>query len=83
MFADDGALWKRWRNVQYIVKKIQEGINRVEMWGMEWGFKFSAEKSKVMVFSVKKNKDIKLRLYRNNLERVEFSFFWGYGLIHE
>lgn len=77
LFADDGALWKRGKNVEYVVKKIQEGIHQVEMWGMEWGFKFSAEKSKVMLFSGKKNKDVKLKLYRNNLERVESFRFLG------
>ena len=26
LFADDGALWSRGRNVEHIVKKLQEGI---------------------------------------------------------
>ena len=39
MFADDGALRKRGRNVRHEVNKIQDGIRQVE-WGMKWGFKF-------------------------------------------
>lgn len=29
-FADDGMLWKRGRNIKYIVRKVQEEINQVE-----------------------------------------------------
>ena len=40
LFADDGSLWKRGSNKNYIVKKIQEAINQVEDWGKRWGFRF-------------------------------------------
>lgn len=47
LFVDDGAMWKRGRNVvEYVVKQLQETIKRVEQWSLEWGFKFSAEKNK-------------------------------------
>lgn len=36
LFADDGALWKRGRHVKYIVRKVQEGINQVESWGVKF-----------------------------------------------
>lgn len=39
LFADDGALWKRGRNIKYTVSKVQEAIGRVEQWSMRWGFK--------------------------------------------
>jgi len=35
--------------IMYVVKKMQEA----EMWGMEWGVKFSVEISKMMIFSRK------------------------------
>lgn len=43
LFADDGALWKRGRNVPYIVRKVQEAIDEVERWALMWGFRFSVE----------------------------------------
>ena len=45
LFADDGALLKRGRNVRHVVNKIQDGIRRVEEWGMNWRFKFSVGKT--------------------------------------
>lgn len=30
LFADDGALWKRGKNINHIVNKIQEAVNVVE-----------------------------------------------------
>lgn len=30
LFADDGALWKRGRNINHITAKIQEAVNVVE-----------------------------------------------------
>lgn len=77
LFADDGALWKRGRNVEYVVKKMQDGINQVEKWGTKWGFKFSVEKTKVMFFTRKKVKEWYLKLYGNKLERVESFRFLG------
>lgn len=32
LFADDGALWKRGRNIKYTVRKVQEAIGWVEQW---------------------------------------------------
>lgn len=41
LFADDRTLCKRRRHVEYIVKKMQYGINQVEKWVKKnWGFKF-------------------------------------------
>uniref|UniRef100_A0A3B3Q2D7 Reverse transcriptase domain-containing protein n=1 Tax=Paramormyrops kingsleyae TaxID=1676925 RepID=A0A3B3Q2D7_9TELE len=78
LFADDGALWKRGRNVEYIVKKLQEGIQQVERWGIKWSFKFSVEKSKVMFFTRKKvNEGINLKLYGSTLEKVTTFCFLG------
>jgi len=37
LFADDGVMWKKGRNIDYIVRKMQEAIGKVENWGMEWG----------------------------------------------
>ena len=41
-YADDIALWKSNRNVQFLEKKIQDALNNVENWCKKWGFKLSA-----------------------------------------
>uniref|UniRef100_A0A3B3CGC5 Reverse transcriptase domain-containing protein n=1 Tax=Oryzias melastigma TaxID=30732 RepID=A0A3B3CGC5_ORYME len=57
LFADDGALWKRGRNKKHLVRKMQQGLKQVEDWGMKWGFRFSVEKSKVLVFTGKRQRE--------------------------
>ena len=50
----------------------------MEKWGLEWGLKFSVEKSKVMFFSKKKiSENKKLNLYGKNLERENSFRFLG------
>ncbi len=36
LYSDDGAVWKRGRNLGNVVKGIQESINEVESWSVEW-----------------------------------------------
>lgn len=43
LLADDGALWSRGRNIEYLVGKVQKAINDVAEWGLDWGFRFSVE----------------------------------------
>lgn len=72
VFADDGAIWKRGRNVEYIVQKMQEAILKIERWAMSWGFKFSVEKTKTMIFTRRRRgREVKLRLFNRELERVK------------
>ena len=72
LFADDGAIWKRGKNLKFIVKKLQEAINRVEEWSYKWGFKFSVGKTNIMFFTRKRVGDeIKLKLYKQDLKRVK------------
>lgn len=42
----DGALWRRERNVEFIVKKPQEAVGKVEKWSYKWGFKGVSEEVK-------------------------------------
>ncbi len=78
LFADDGAIWKRGRNCNFINKKLQNGINQVAEWGIKWGFKFSVEKTKVMIFTNKrKAKEYKVEMYGTTLEKVECFRFLG------
>lgn len=78
LFADDGAIWKRGKNVEFIVKKIQKDIINIELWALQWGFKLSVDKTKVIVFSKKKtNKIIELKLYNQKIEQVKSIKFLG------
>ena len=46
LFADGGGTWKRGRNINYVVKKAQEGINQVEEWRSRWALDFLLKKRK-------------------------------------
>ena len=76
LFADDGAIWRRGRNVEFLLKKTQEGLNVIEEWANRWSFKISVPKSKFMVFGYKRKIPRSgLSLYGAPLERVkEFKF---------
>lgn len=78
LFADDGSIWKRGRNVEFIVKKLQSAIGKVEEWSYKWGFKFSADKTKTMFFTRRQiGRGVKLKLYNHELERVKQFKFLG------
>ncbi len=72
LYADDAVIWKRGRNISYIVMNIQKEIQTLEQWGIDWGFKFSVQKSNVMFFTKRKiDENYKLCLYSQSLERVK------------
>ena len=78
LFADDGSLWKRGKNVKYTLKCVQQALTTVEDWGRKWGFRFSVEKTKAMFFTRKKICDsMKLQLYNCPVERVSCFKFLG------
>lgn len=79
LFADDGALWKRGRNVDHIRKRIQESVNMVEKWSYLWGFKFSVEKTKSIIFTRKKkdSNGMEVKLYGQIIEQVKVFKFLG------
>lgn len=54
LFADDGAIWKRGGNLEFIVKKVQEAMFKIEEWSLKWVFKFSVEKTKTMFVTRKR-----------------------------
>ena len=43
LFADDGAMWKKGRNLEFIVNKMQDAVNKVQQWAVQWGFRISIE----------------------------------------
>ena len=54
LFADDGAMWKRGRNVNHVVGKMQPAVDVVQKWALELGFRISIDKTKTIFFSRKK-----------------------------
>jgi hypothetical protein len=57
LYADDGAVWKRYGNEKYVMRKSQEVV---EDWSLTWGFKMSVAKSCFTVYSRRKFKDVRL-----------------------
>ncbi len=55
LYTDDGALWKRGKNLQYVGKKMQEAVDVVENWANQWGFRLSVAKTQVMFFKKEEN----------------------------
>lgn len=74
LFADDGAIWKRGRNIKFIIEKLQGALEKV----VEWGFRISVEKSKYVIFGNKgKIENQGLFMYGKPLERAKMFRFLG------
>uniref|UniRef100_A0A3B5QKI5 Reverse transcriptase domain-containing protein n=1 Tax=Xiphophorus maculatus TaxID=8083 RepID=A0A3B5QKI5_XIPMA len=72
LFADDGLIWKRGRNITFLNDKMQEALGKVEDWALEWGFRISSSKSKFVNFTNRKvGTKIKLKMYDKEVERVD------------
>ncbi len=50
LFVDDGEVWKRGRNVEYLMKEMQRALDKVQVWADKWGFRLSVAKSNYVVF---------------------------------
>jgi len=78
LFADDGAIWKRGRNVEFVLKQIQRVLLSVEEWGNTWGFKISPSKTKYIIFGFKRKlPKLGLYMYGSPLEKVKVFKFLG------
>jgi len=51
LYADDSAIWCSDRNYEHTLVRLQRALNCVERWAIRYGFRFSAPKSAVMIFS--------------------------------
>jgi retron-type reverse transcriptase len=45
LFADDCAIFKAGKNINFLTKKVQMAIDHAADWCKKWGFKLSAEKN--------------------------------------
>lgn len=78
LFADDGTIWKRGRNIAFLTKKMQQALNIVQDWAVQWGFRISEDKTKCILFTKKrKSAEFKLRLAGNVVERVDSFKYLG------
>ena len=70
--------------MRHVVNKLQDGIRQVEEWGMKWGFKFSVEKNKFMLFTKKwLREDSEVKLFGNNWREWRVSDSWECILMHD
>lgn len=71
LYADDGALWVRGRNIDNLQQRMQTAISQIGRWSFEWGFHLSVEKTQVICFSKKRVKPtIDLKIYGQSLKQV-------------
>lgn len=69
LFAGDGAIRKRGRNVEHILRQVQKAPQAVEEWRKTWGFGISVSKTKYVIFGFKRKlPDLGLSLYGSPLE---------------
>lgn len=81
LFADDGALWRRGKNMHHMFCQTQQALDQVVKWADKWGFKISAPKSKFMFFGQKRKVPLlNLTMYGSSLERVSNFKFLGVWL---
>ena len=48
LFADDGALWKRGKNMKYILSKVQSAIDELTEWDLTGVVDFLWRKHKLL-----------------------------------
>lgn len=67
-------MWKSGRNVNFVVNKMQQAVDDVQKWALEWGLRISIEKTKTVFFTRRKiPQELKLNISGAELERVECS----------
>jgi hypothetical protein len=77
IFADDICIWRRGKNLELTSKQIQKHVNEISAWCDLNDFAMSAEKTKCMVFSHRRENKCSVRLNNNNIEIVESHKFLG------
>ncbi len=71
------------RTEEYIIRKLPKSVRDVERCATEWGFKFSVEKTKFMVFTNKVRERTNFKLHGKNLERGRVFSVWACILIQD
>lgn len=78
LYADDGALWVRGRNIKVLESRMQKAIEQVEKWSREWGFRLSVEKTQYICLSKKReNPRLDIKLYGQSLKQEKVIRYLG------
>ena len=82
LFAEDIAIWTESSDINHGIIVLQHSLKELEIWSKKWGFKFSINKTKAMIFSHKKFENhFNLKINNHDIEFVnQFKFL---GLIFE
>ena len=82
LFADDAALWKCGKNVDYLESTMQSALDYIQEWCDSWGFKISIIKSNFVFFHRGKEKRITLEINNHPLQMVKKVTFLGMVFDH-
>ena len=76
------AIWTESSDINHGIIVLQHSLKELEIWSKKWGFKFSINKTKAMIFSHKKfENNINLKINNHDIEFVnQFKFL---GLIFD
>ena len=82
LFADDIAIWIETKDLNNGINALQQSLQELQNWCEKWGFRFSVNKTKAMIFSKNKSEQhISLKINNQNIEYVnQFKFL---GLIFD
>jgi ribonuclease HI len=67
IYADDGSLWRSGVNLKQLNKDLQKQLDDVVAWCDCWGFKISEAKTVGVVFTRKKQQNIKIKIHGNEI----------------
>ena len=77
LYADDVAIWYSDSDLQICCEHIQLTLNNLQKWANDWGFTFSAAKSKAIFFTKKRLPDYPLTLNSETIHIVPSFKFLG------
>ena len=78
LYADDGALWFTSPSLEQAVTQIQSAMNSIMTWSQKWGLQLSLDKTKALIFTRKRLKDVpKLYLFNSPIKYTNTFKFLG------
>ena len=77
LYADDVAIWYSDSDLDKCFSTIQTSLDNIQKWALEWGFTFSATKSKSMFFTRKRLPNKTLTINSQPIELVPSFKFLG------